>query len=218
MGSQPETPKAQAEVSNPAKDDTFRRTVAAFGRIVERLAPWLLDLGSWIFGGLIAFNLVILGALLTVGPVDQAVLVATAAFALALPTDVAGFFLLRLAADMKNVALEDVATQAFLDAGFDVEQRPDAAISPEIVERRRTRVVLRYTYGMLAASVLLTLIGISGALWHMAWWIGVIFVGMVVVSLLPVLLAVVSTGSDTILRSPYGQVEPGSSASARIKR
>src|ERR1700737_5395450 len=103
-------------------DETARRTVTAFGSLVERIAPWLLDLGSWIFGALIAFDLVILGALLTVGPIDAAIIVSTAAFALALPCDVAGFFLLRLVSDVKNVDLEAVATQAFQGVGFSGEE------------------------------------------------------------------------------------------------
>src|SRR5205085_2323034 len=82
-----------------------------------------LDLGNWIFGALIAFNLLVLSALLTIGPVDQAVLIATATFALALPPDVAGFLLVRLAADMKSVDLEQVATQAFVEAGFEAKAR-----------------------------------------------------------------------------------------------
>ena|SRR5437879_142802 len=97
-----------------ADNDTWERTRAGLVKLLERLTPWLLDLGNWIFGALIAFNLLVLGALLTIGPVDTAVLIATAAFALALPPDVAGFLLLRLAADMKSVDLEQVATQAFV--------------------------------------------------------------------------------------------------------
>jgi uncharacterized membrane protein len=97
-------------------DETWVRTQAALGTLLVRVTPWLLDLGNWIFGALIAFSLVIIGAMLTVGPVDRAVLVATAAFALALPLDVAGFFLLRLAADMKKVDLETLATAAFIEA------------------------------------------------------------------------------------------------------
>ena len=31
-----------------------RRSLNAIGNLVERLTPWLLDVGSWIFGGMIA--------------------------------------------------------------------------------------------------------------------------------------------------------------------
>ena len=158
------------------------RTQLAFATLLERMTPWLLDLGNWIFGALIAFSLVIIGAMLTVGPVDRAVLVATAAFALALPLDVAGFFLLRFAADMKKVDLETVATTAFVEAGFSSEE-VGQALDPRESEKRRTRKVLGYSYSLLVLTALLTLIGVTAALWHMAWWIGVAFAGMLVLSL-----------------------------------
>ena len=113
MAKQPPPTKANRGSARGVADETFARTMAAFATVFERITPWLLDLGSWIFGALIAFNLVILGALLTVGPVDPSVLVATAGFALALPLDAAGFAVLRLAVDLKNVALEEITTTAF---------------------------------------------------------------------------------------------------------
>jgi hypothetical protein len=95
---------------------TFNQTLNGFGTMVERITPWLLDLGSWIFGALIAFDLLILAALLTVGPADLAALIATAALALALPPNAARFFLLRLLEDIKNARLEEVAVEAFQGA------------------------------------------------------------------------------------------------------
>jgi hypothetical protein len=141
-------------------DETFNQTLKGFGTLVERITPWLLDLGSWIFGALIAFDLLILAALLTVGPADLAALVATAAFALALPPNAAGFFLLKVLEDIKNARLEDVAVQAFQEAGFGVSpiQAPDAA---ESVVKQRTKTVLIYSYSILSVSVLLTVIGVT---------------------------------------------------------
>jgi uncharacterized membrane protein len=164
-------------------DETWVRTQAALGTLLSRVTPWLLDLGNWIFGALIAFSLVIIGAMLTVGPVDRAVLVATAAFALALPLDVAGFFLLRIAADMKKVDLETVATAVFVEAGFSSEE-VGQGLDPKESEQRRTRRVLGYSYSLLVLTALLTLVGVTAALWHMAWWIGVAFAAMVVLSLI----------------------------------
>jgi hypothetical protein len=164
-------------------DQSWVRTQAALGALLDRMTPWLLDLGNWIFGALIAFSLVIIGAMLTVGPVDRAVLVATAAFALALPLDVAGFLLLRFAADMKKVDLETVATAAFVEAGFSSEE-VGQALDPRESERRRTRTVLGYSYSLLALTALLTVVGVTAALWHMAWWIGVAFAAMLVLSLI----------------------------------
>jgi hypothetical protein len=165
-----------------AADETWVRTQAALGTLLARVTPWLLDLGNWIFGALIAFSLVILGAMLTVGPVDRAVLVATAAFALALPLDVAGFVLLRIAVDMKKVDLETVATAAFVEAGFTSEE-VGQALDPRESEQKRTRKVLLYSYNLLTLTALLTLVGMTAALWHMAWWIGVAFAVMLLVSL-----------------------------------
>lgn len=196
-------------------DDTARRTATALKTLFERIAPWLLDLGSWIFGALIAFNLVILGALLTVGPVDAEIIVSTAAFALALPADAAGFFLLRLVSDMKNVDLEALATQSFQEVGFSVEDDAPAPTAPKSAEKRRTQIVLIYSYGLLALAVFLTLIGITAALWHMAWWIGVIFIPMVIVTQGLVFKAIASGGSNQTLRSPTGAKEPRRSKSTR---
>ena len=164
-------------------DETWVRTQAAMGTLLESITPWLLDLGNWIFGALIAFSLVIIGALLTVGPVDRAVLIATAAFALALPPDVAGFILLRLAADMRKVDLDNVAATAFVGAGFTAEQVAQTS-NPQESERRRTRTVLRTSYSLLSLTILLTLVGVTAALWHMAWWIGVAFAVMLMLSLI----------------------------------
>ena len=194
-------------ISRPNPNDTLARTEAGLVKLVERIAPWLLDLGNWIFGALIAFDLLILSALLTVGPVDTSVLIATAAIALALPPDIAGFLLLRLAADMKSVDLEQVATEAFVEVGFEVKDRGPVQ-SPAEAEQRRARLVLRYSYALLALTVVLTFIGVTAALWHMAWWIGAAFVGMAVASQAVFFVAVASTGGNTTWSTPAGETEP----------
>ncbi len=163
-------------------DVAWNRTQAAFATLLDGLTPWLLDLGNWIFGALIAFSLVILGALITVGPVDRAVLIATAAFALALPPDVAGFILLRLAADMRKVGLDDVTAAAFVGAGFTAEEVGQPA-DPKESERRRTRTALVYSYSLLWITLLLSVVGLTAVLWHMAPWIGIGFVVVLLASL-----------------------------------
>jgi hypothetical protein len=194
-------------IARPNPNDTWARTEAGLVKLVERIAPWLLDLGNWIFGALIAFDLLILSALLTVGPVDTSVLIATAAIALALPPDIAGFLLLRLAADMKSVDLEQAATEEFVEVGFEVKDRRPVQ-SPDEAEQRRARVVLRYSYALLALTVVLTFIGVTAALWHMAWWIGAAFVGMAVASQAVFFVAVASTGGNTTWSTPAGETEP----------
>jgi hypothetical protein len=194
-------------MARPNPSDTWARTEAGLVKLVERITPWLLDLGNWIFGALIAFDLLILSALLTVGPVDTSVLIATAAIALALPPDIAGFLLLRLAADMKSVDLEQVATAAFVEVGFELKDRGPVQ-SPDVAEQRRARLVLRYSYALLALTVVLTFIGVTAALWHMAWWIGAAFVGMAVASQAVFFMAVASTGGNTTWSTPAGETEP----------
>jgi hypothetical protein len=181
------------EISRAAPDESYKQTMKAFGKLVERITPWLFEFGSWIFGGLIAFNLIVIAALIPVGPVDPAIMVSTTAFALALPLDVAGFFLLRLVPDMKRVGIEEEAAQAFQDVGFTVGEQVVSPKALEALQKRRTRIVLRYSYGILALSAILTLTGMTAVLWHMAWWIGVAFIVMVMISLVIVIVAIVTS-------------------------
>ena len=189
-------------------DDTFTRTIQGMGKLVDQLTPWLLDLGGWIFGAMIAFNLLLLASLLTVGPVDAAVLIATASVALALPLAVAGFLVLRLLEDVKKVRLEDVAAQSFLDAGLAV---PGSIQSPETREsilKQRTRTVLIYSYSLLTLTVLLTGAGITGALWHMAWWIAIAFLAMVSVSQLVFIQVMRRSPSRRMMSSDHTPTPP----------
>ena len=165
------------EISRAAPQEQYKQSMKAFGKFVERISPWLFEVGSWIFGGLIAFNLLVMASLITVGPVDPAIMVATAAFALALPLDVAGLFLLRLVRDMKRVGFEEEVAQVFHDVGFTVGEQIASPKALESLRKRRTGIVLGSSLGILALSVLLTLTGMTAALWHMALWIGVVHSG-----------------------------------------
>ena len=158
----------------------------AFETLVEGITPWLLDLGGWIFGALIALNLLVLASLVTVGPVDGAVLVATLCLALALPPDVAGFLLLRLLEDLNKVRLDQVAADAFAAEGFDRAQFESA---PASLSQKRSRTVLLYSYSMLSLSAVLTVAGLTATLWHMTWWIAFAFLVMTFLSLVLVMLA-----------------------------
>ena len=103
------SPADQHPESNPpAVDEQSRRTFSGLRNLAERITPSLVDVGSWIFGGLIAVNLVVLSALITVGPVDAAIQTSTAALASALPLNVAGIVLLRLIKDVNDVGLDHV--------------------------------------------------------------------------------------------------------------
>ena len=175
----------------PAVDEQSARTFRALRNLAERITPWLVDVGSWIFGGLTAVNLVVISALITVGPVDAAIRTSTAALAAALPLNVAGIILLRLIKDVNDVGLDDLTLRAFQDAAF-----PEIdAYFPSPVERasqhaRRSRVALLYSLGIAAVSIALTVTGMAAAVWHMGHWIAFVLVSAVILSAVLVTVAI----------------------------
>jgi len=161
-------------------------------RLLERITPWLVEVGSWSLGGLIALNLVVIAALVTVGPVDVSVRIAVTAFACALPLDVAGIVLLRLVKDWQEYRIDELTLQSFQDAHFpDIEAYFPPSRERASLARRRARIALAYTLGIATTSVALTLVGMAASLWHMAPWIAATFTVTVVLSviLLVVILA-----------------------------
>lgn len=183
-----------------ALDEQSQQSLKALEQLGERFTPWLIEVGTWIFGGLIAFNLLVMGSLLTVGPVDLAIVVSTAAFALALPLNVTGLVLLRLVQDLKQVRFEDEVARAFQQAGVTLgEEQIPSAEALETMRTTRPRVVLSTSSGILTLSVVLTVTGMTAALWHMAWWIGIAFFAMVLIGLVIVTIAF---GASPRRRSP----------------
>lgn len=181
------------EVSLAAAEAQYRQSMKAYSKLLEKGTPWLFDVGSWIFGGFIAFTLLILTALITVGPVDLYIKIATVALALALPLDVTGLVLLRFVQDIKPVRFEEEVAQTFQEAGLTPgEQQVPSLTALQALRIRGTQVALRYALGILTLSIVLTLAGMTAALWHMAWWIGAGFAAMVVVSVVTILLAMSS--------------------------
>jgi uncharacterized membrane protein YcjF (UPF0283 family) len=170
-------------------------------KFFDRITPWLFDLGVWFFGSLLAFNLLILAALLNIGPVDRSVKAAAAAFAFALPLNVAGLFLLRVVRELKDIKLEDELARAFLDAGFSGGGHLADSAALEALRRRRTQMVLGVAPLVLALSVLLTLAGLLAALWHVAWWIAIGFLGVLALSVTVVVLAVAGLEPRTLQRA-----------------
>ena len=164
-------------------DERSARTFGGLRTLADKTTPWLTDVGSWIFGGLIAVNLVVISALLTVGPIDAAIRTSTAALAAALPLNVAGIILLRLIKDVRDLGLDDLTQRSFRDAGF-----PDIdAYFPAEGERasqgaRRSRVALVYSLGIATLSVVLTLTGVVAALWHMGRRVAFVLVSAVIFS------------------------------------
>jgi len=141
------------------------------GLLAARAEPWLFEVGSWIFGGLLAFNLVLVSALITVGPADDAILISITALACALPLEVAGMCVVRFAKDARNVGIDDLTLQSFKDAGFpDIEAYFPPAGERDRLRARRSAVALRYSLGIGSLSMALTALGLLAALWYMAWW------------------------------------------------
>ena len=188
------------EGSPPAVDEQSRRTFSGLRNLAERITPSLVDVGSWIFGGLIAVNLVVLSALITVGPVDAAIQTSTAALASALPLNVAGIVLLRLIKDVNDVGLDDLTLRAFQDAGF---PNIDAYFPPPgeraVQQARRSRVAMLYSMGIAAVSIALTMTGMSAAMWHMGRPIAFVLLTAATLSVAVVGVAIAHTlppGSD----------------------
>jgi len=164
-------------------DERARQSLNAVGQLLDRTTPWLSEIGSWIFGGLVAVNLVVISSLLTVGPVDDAVQISVTAFACALPMSVAGIIALRLAKDLMEFGVDDLARQTFKESGFpDIDAYFPPAAEPAALLKRRASLSLRYSLAIAAISAALTLVGLVAALWHMAWWIGSVLLVMAALS------------------------------------
>lgn len=164
-------------------DERAKQSLDAVRRLLDRTAPWLSEIGSWVFGGLVAVNLVVLSALLTVGPVDAAVRTSVALLACALPMDVAGIVVLRLTKDLMDVGLDDLALQAFKESGFpEIEAYFPPPVERAALLKRRSGLALRYSLAIAVLTIALTLGGMVAALWHMAWWIGSLLLMMVALS------------------------------------
>lgn len=183
-------PEGKSTPSEPPKTDTppsvaeqSTRAFKGLRNLAERITPLLVDVGSWIFGGLIAANLVVLSALVTVGPVDVAIRTSTAVLAAALPLNVAGIVLLRLIKDVNDVGLDDVSLRAFHEAGFpDIEAYFPLPHERAALRVRRSNVALLYSLGIATSTSALTVTGMIAAMWHMGRWIGCLLLGAVLVS------------------------------------
>lgn len=166
-----------------AADEQSARTFRGLRNLAERITPWLVDVGSWIFGGLTAVNLVVLSALITVGPVDAAIQTSTAALAAALPLNVAGIILLRLIRDANDVGLDDLTQRAFQDAGFpEIDAYFPSSDESASQHARRSRVALLYSLGIAASSIGLTVTGMVAAVWHMGHWVAFVLLSAVILS------------------------------------
>jgi hypothetical protein len=136
-------------------------------------------------------NLVVISALITVGPVDAAIRTSAAALAAALPLNVAGIVVLRLIKDVNDVGLDDLTLRAFQEAGFpDIDAYFPAPPEQKSQHARRSRVALLYSLGIAALSMALTVTGMAAAVWHMGRWIAFVLLAAVALSVALVMLVV----------------------------
>jgi hypothetical protein len=174
---------SESKMSHVDPEKQSEQSMSALANLVEKISPALFEVGSWLLGGLIALNLVVLGALITVGAIGPSILISAAALACALPLNVAGIFLLRLIKDTKEIGIDDIALQAFREADFpNIEAYFPAAQDRDVHSTRRSNFALLSSFGIIALSFTLTVIGLVAALWHLAWWLGVTMLAMVILS------------------------------------
>lgn len=198
---------SRADAASSPVDERSARTFEGLRNLIAKITPWLIDVGSWIFGGLTAINLVVISALITVGPVAAAIKISTAALAAALPLNVAGILLLRLIKDLKDVGIDGLTLRAFHDAGFPyIDAYFPAPRERATQHARRTRVVLLYSVGIAALSIALTVTGIGAAVWHVGQWVALVLVSSIVLSAALVTIAIA-----------HG-LPPESDAETRLKR
>jgi ABC-type multidrug transport system fused ATPase/permease subunit len=186
-------------ISSAAWQEMSRQSMQAFEAVTESITPWLVEFGTWIFAGLIGFALIVIAPLITLGPIDSTIVLSTVALALTLPLNLAGLLLLRLVQDMKRY--EDKLAQGFHDASLILGAEFASPLAASPTQKRRTEIILLVSLGMLAVSGLLTLIGLVAALWHVAWWIGILFLLMTIISLGIVVVAL------SAIRPPQSQEE-----------
>lgn len=190
----PAPPEPHKDVAYAAAQASISQAEKAFEEAIERTTPWLVDVGDWIFAGLIAFDLVVMAPLIVTVSADQALTISIVMFALALPLNLAGLVMLRLIKDMAHVGFSEEWVRAYQDAGLPLGEQLASPQAREAQRKRRATIVLYYAFVVLALSVALTLTGLTAALWHTAWWIGVVFLAMSVVGLGIVIAALATLG------------------------
>ena len=197
----PTNPKTNPNqnISLAAAQELDRQSMKALEAMTESITPWLVEFGTWIFAGFIGFALIVIAPFITLGPIDSTIIVSTVALALTLPLNLTGLLLLRLVQDMKRY--EDKLAQGFHDASLILGSEFASPLAASPIQKRRTEIILLVSLGMLAVSALLTLIGLTAALWHVAWWIGGLFLLTTIISLGIVVVAL------SVVRPPQSQEE-----------
>ena len=217
------------DVAYAAAQASLRQVEKASQEAFELTTPWLVDVGNWVFAGLIAFILVVMAPLIVSPSFDQALTIAIIALALSLPLDLAGLVMLRLIQDMAHIGFSEEWARAFQEAGLPLGEQLASPQAREAQRKKRATIVLRYAFGVLTLSIALTLTGLTAALWHVAWWIGVVFLAMTVISLAIVIAAMATLGPrespadrerqrrywDEMVKQAQAQAQAQSGADAR---
>jgi hypothetical protein len=152
--------------------------------LMSRIAPWFFEFGSWVFGGLIAYSIVLIQAPILNSAVtrgDRALMICALMLALALPLDVLGLIVLRLFSDLGRFDLEKEMAAAFndvIEAADPTHEEPDQAALDRWRKKRLGRIVT-LSVSILVVVLALTVAATAAAIWYVMWWIAVVFLAMI---------------------------------------
>jgi hypothetical protein len=160
------------QASSPAKMNWKPALQSWMEQSRKIILKWLYDVGGWIFTGLIAVALMIVLNLITTGTTDRVLLVAGLVLAVALPLNLAGLWIVRYIQNLDQALAE--ATPPLAQPVAADEATANTA-STEIFSAKKRSFMNDTITIILALSVLLTLLGLSLALWHISWAVTIVF-------------------------------------------
>lgn len=170
------------QTGSQAKNDWMQALQNWMGQSQQIVLQWLYNAGGWIFTGLIAVALLILQNLIAIGRTDRVLLVAGLALAAALPLNLAGVWIVRYLRNQDQALAAATLSSVPQVAGDEVTVSNAPIFSAK--QRQFTNTILSI---LLDLSVLLTLLGIVCALWHISGAITVVFLITLVLGLLTTL-------------------------------
>lgn len=176
------SPEDAAEVQKAFQ--LHKQTKEATETLISHIAPWFFEFGNWIFGGLIAYSIVliqspILNSAVTRG--DRALVICTLTLALALPLDVLGLIVLRLFGDLRRFDLEKEMQETYkavLEAADPTYGELDQA-ALERWQKKRMAWIFNLSVSILFVVLALTIAATTAAIWYVMWWIAVVFLAMI---------------------------------------
>jgi hypothetical protein len=167
------------QTSSPAKMDWKSALLSWMEQSQQIVLKWLYDVGGWIFTGLIAVALMIIQNLIGIGHSDRGLLVAGLVLAVALPLNLAGLWIVRYIQNLDQAAAGAKPPLAKKQSVAD-----DATVNAAAIFSAKKRTFTnRVVTIVLALSVLLTLLGLALALWHISWVVTVVFLVAILVGL-----------------------------------